>query len=675
MQWIWWVIAIIVSAGAGYLVFRVDKRRAVPYPWLTAALRSIVILLTLLLVLIPAITITKTETQKPIILFLQDNSQSISHALGKDTTSYKHNAEQLLDKLKNKYRLVRWGFGNTIQQDSIFQYRQKATDISAALSRAQEFYGLQNLGAVILATDGRFNEGSNPLYQQLPLHSPLYSVGLGDTAAQKDLRIVQVYANKTASLNSQFEIRADVVASLCNGYSNSIQLTENGISIGSATLSINSNRYDKSVSFSIKADKPGLHHYVISAPVADSEINTTNNHHDVFIDVIDEKKNVLILAAAPHPDINAIKEALAGMENYRVTAKMEGEAVNLNDYSVVILHEAPTANNELLKQLQAVNKPVWYILGAQSNFSLLSQLRKPAALNLTPGYLKDALPNYNSSFSIFTVPQSLQSVLDKMPPLNIPNGTMQAMPDANVLFKQRNSDEPLWILSQGIKPMALLAGEGLWRWRVYEYKYFNQHSAIDECIRQTINFLAANNAERPFRVELPKYVWSDQEAVSLNAYLLNANNEQVNTPDVQLTIADSTGKKQSFSFEKNGTAYRLNIGVWAGGNYTYTAHTTYNGKPYIANGSFAIESMPLELMETGADYPLLYGLAKKYNGSFVPASNVGSLYDSVSKNETIKPILETHTQTAPLVDWRWYFLLILLFAAAEWLLRKYWLAQ
>lgn len=675
MQWIWWVIAIIVSAGAGYLVFRADKQRAVPYPWLTAALRSIVILFTLLLILIPAITITKTETQKPIILFLQDNSQSISHALGKDTTGYKHNAELLLDKLKDKYRVVRWGFGNTVQQDSLFQYRQKSTDIASALSRAQEFYGMQNLGAVILASDGRFNEGSNPLYQQLSLHSPLYTVGLGDTAAQKDLRITQVFANKTASLNSQFEIRADVIASLCNGYNNSIQLTESGTSIGSSTLSINSNRYDRSVSFSIKADKSGLHHYVISAPIAGGEINTANNHRDVFVDVIDEKKNILIVTAAPHPDVNAIKDALSGMENYRVTVKAEGDAINLNDYSVVILHETPTANNELFKQLQANNKPVWYVLGAQSNFSLLTQLRKPAALNLVPGYLKDALPAYNSSFSTFTVPQNLQAVLDKMPPLNIPNGTVQAMPDANVLFKQRNSDEPLWVLSQGVKPMALLAGEGLWRWRVYEYKYFNQHSAIDECIRQTINFLSANNTERPFRVELPKYVWSDQEAVSLNAYLFNANNEQINAPDAQLTIADSTGRKQNFSFEKNGTAYRLNIGIWAGGNYAYTAHTTYNGKQYSTSGSFAVESMPLELMETGADYPLLYGLAKKYNGSFVPSSNISSLYDSISKNESIKPVLETNTQTAPLVDWKWYFFLILVFAVAEWLLRKYWLAQ
>jgi hypothetical protein len=85
--------------------------------------------------------------------------------------------------------------------------------------------------------------------------------------------------------------------------------------------------------------------------------------------------------------------------------------------------------------------------------------------------------------------------------------------------------------------------------------------------------------------------------------------------------------------------------------------------------------MPLELMESGADYPLLYGLAKKYNGGFVPAKNVAALYESITHNEHVKPLIQSTTETVPLVDRKWYFFLILLLAAGEWLLRKYWLAM
>ncbi|MEI8278170.1 MAG: hypothetical protein WCG87_00320 [Bacteroidota bacterium] len=677
MQWLFVILAVLLSLGAGYWVYRADKKRAVPYPWITSLLRTLVVFLTLLLLVMPAITISRNEVQKPVVLFLQDDSRSIAQALKADTTTYRKNAEALLAKLSDKYRVVKWGFGNTVTADSLYHYKQSATDIATALSRAQEFYGQQNLGAIILATDGHFNEGANPQYQSLSLHNPVYTVALGDSAAEKDLRITQVYANKRVSLNSQFEIRGDMVATLCKGYQNDVRLQEvDGSILGNSALNIISDRYDHSVSFTVKAEKAGLHHYIISVPVADGEQNVANNRRDVFVEVVDEKKNILIVSAAPHPDVNAIKEALSSLEGYTITVKtIDNFPASLSEYNVIVLHGLPSVNSNIVPQLQAAKKPTWYILSSQTGVANIAALQKPATLNISQGQLQDQFATLNTAFTGFTLPQKTQAVMDKMPPLGMLSGNIQAMPDAMVLFRQRNNaTQPVWMLKQGAVPTAMLAGEGIWRWRLYEYRQFGQHTVVDECIRQTVSFLCATN-EKPFRVELPKYVWSDQESITLNAYLLNANNEQVNTPEAQLAITDSAGRKQNYSLERAGNAYRINIGVWAGGTYTYTAHVNYDGKEHAVNGSFVVESVPLELMETGADYSLLYGLAKKYSGAFVPAKNISYLYDSISHNTSIKPVIQTNTETVPLVDWKWFFFLILAIAVGEWLLRKYWLAQ
>jgi len=680
MQWMYWLIAIVLSAGAGYWVYTKDKKRAVPQPWLTALLRGLVVFFTLLLILVPAIVITKNITEKPVVLLLQDNSRSAGIALGIDSAAYRKNVENLTAKLSDKYKVVQWGFGNTIQNDSIFQYKQNATDIAAAIARAQDFFGMQNLGAVILATDGRFNEGVNPLYQQVSLHSPVYTVALGDSAMQKDIAVLRAYANKTVTLNSEFEIRADVIATLCNNYNGSIEVKEDGSTISSQPLSIHTDRYDHSVSFTLKATKTGLHHYIITVPVADGEKNTANNRRDVFVEVADQKKNILIVSASPHPDVNAIKEALSGLETYKLTiCTADNFPSSLSEYQVIILHNLPSQRSNILPQVIASRKPVWFILGNQSNVHALNAAQDLTHVQLAMSGSTEAMASFNTAFNTFTLPQDIQSVIDKMPPLAVPAGNVQAKANSSILFTQRTNQgatqTPLWVLQQGSVPTAMLMGDGIWRWRLYEYKNFGKHDVVDECIRQTVSFLAVNNHDKPFTVALPKYVWSDQEAITLNAYLLNANNEQVNTPDAKFTITDSAGHKQNFSFEKSGYAYSLNLGIWAGGTYTYHATTTYNGVDYAANGTFAVESMPLELMESGADYPLLYGLAKKYNGSLVPAANVASLYDSITHNETIKPVIQTNSETAPLIDRKWYFFLILLVAVAEWLLRKYWLAQ
>ncbi len=86
-------------------------------------------------------------------------------------------------------------------------------------------------------------------------------------------------------------------------------------------------------------------------------------------------------------------------------------------------------------------------------------------------------------------------------------------------------------------------------------------------------------------------------------------------------------------------------------------------------------AVPLEAMESGADYALLYSLSKKYGGSTVRSPQIASLYDSIVRNTAIRPVIESREATVPLVDWKWFFLLLLLVAEAEWLLRKYWLAQ
>jgi len=680
MQWIFWLIAIILSLGAGYLVYRADKRRAIPHPWITSLLRSLVVFFTLLLILVPTIIISKNAVEQPIVLFLQDNSYSISGALGKDSATYRKNAEGLLQRLSGKYKVVTWAFGSRVQNDSLFEYHQPATDISAVLARAQEFFGMQNLGAVILATDGRYNQGANPLYQQLSAHSALYTVALGDSAMQQDMRITRAYANKVVTVNSSFEVRADIVAERCMGYNNSVSISEGGATLSSVPMSVNSDKNDRGISFTIKATSAGLHHYIIKVPEASGEKNTVNNRKDIFVEVVDEKKNILIASGAPHPDVNAIKEALSGVESYKVTVcNTENFPASLGGYDVIILHGLPSLRADIAPRVLAAKKPVWLIVGAQpAGAQGANSLSAITHATMSPAQVHNVSAAYRSSFNAFTLPATIQSVTDKMPPLSVGVGNIQAGPGGNILFAQSTPGDaalPLWLLQQGTIPSAILFGEGLWRWRLYEFKNFNDHNVIDECIRQTVSFLAANSNEKPFSVTMPKYVWSDQEAVSMNAYLLNSNNEQVNAPDVQVTISDTTGRKQNFSFERSGSAYSLNIGVWASGTYTYAASTTYNDKHLSATGSFVVERMPLELMETGADYAMLYSLARKYNGGFVPASGIASLYDSIIRNDRVKPLIVTTTETVPLVDRKFYFFLILLIAVAEWLLRKYWLAQ
>lgn len=677
MQILIWIIIILVSFGIGFLVFRADQKKAVPYPLATAGLRTLLLFLTLYLLFAPSMTSEQQETQKPIVVLLQDNSTSVARALQKDSVNYRKQCTDLLERLGKDYQVVKWGFGNNIQKVTLFDYRQQATNISAALSQVANLYGQQNLGAVILASDGKFNQGENPAFQELNLNSTLYAIGLGDSTLQKDIKISKIFANKKVTLHSQFEISASLIAEAALGYAENIELKEvNDETKSSSKVVVNTNRFDRTISFSLKAEKEGLHHYIITAPKAEGEKNTSNNQQEIFIEVINEKKKILLLAAAPHPDVSAIKEALSKVESYDIDVRtVDKMPADFNDYQVHILHGLPS-NFVGLPQLTAIQKPTWLIMSYGSSNALFNQRQNLVKLNVNTQNLQLQQPIINTNFSGFSLPTSAVAVIDKMPPLACPAGTAQINPIAeNLLQSKSNANFPLWSMSQGNTPSALLLGEGIWRWRMFEYKYFNSHKVIDEMIQQTVAFLAASTNNKPFRVEMPKQIWSDQEPILMNAYLLNESNEQINSADASITISDSKGQKQTYQFEPFGNSYRLNIGFRASGTYKYQAQTKWKNKTHVVSGSFAVQSTPLELMDNGSDFNLMHSVSQKYGGAFFTTQQVAAVYDSIQNNPTIKPVIQTQVDYIPLVDWKWYFLMLLLIAVAEWLLRKYWMAM
>src|SRR5204863_2194826 len=123
----------------------------------------------------------------------------------------------LIEQLGKKYDVKTLSFGDHVSESIPFSFVDKQTNFSGLLEQAEARYANRNVGAVILASDGLYNSGSNPLYYSGSLNAPVYSIALGDTNAQKDLRIGNVRFNKIVYLNSTFPIEVIVEAKQCAG--------------------------------------------------------------------------------------------------------------------------------------------------------------------------------------------------------------------------------------------------------------------------------------------------------------------------------------------------------------------------------------------------------------------------------------------------------------------------
>jgi hypothetical protein len=170
---------------------------------------------------------------------------------------------------------------------------------------------------------------------------------------------------------------------------------------------------------------------------------------------------------------------------------------------------------------------------------------------------------------------------------------------------------------------------------------------------------------------VPKNIFNANEPVLLDAELYNESYELVNDVDVSVAIRDENGKIYNFTMDKTVNAYTLHAGILPVGDYTASAKTSYKGQNYTANTNFSIRPVNVEQVNIQANHGLLRTLAIQSGGQFYYPRQMENIIKDIREDKKIRSVLYDSVNTKPLIDWKILFILILLFLAAEWFIRKY----
>lgn len=680
---LWWLpICVLVAVGYAFVLYRNDLKNTTSplfkFRYALSTFRFIVVFLIALLLLTPFLKLRHTETQKPIVAILSDKSESIKN--GTDTTLYLKIIERLSDQLKSKYDVAVYSASDKLKQELPQKFDGKSTNLSSVFEEINDIYYNRNLGAVVLASDGIFNQGINPVYSTENAQYTIYTLAVGDTNVVRDAKIEKVYYNQIAYLNDRFTIKADITATKLPGRSAKVSLLQGSSVLESKIVNINKDEFYESMSFELTAKHTGVAHYTIEISALEGEISTRNNRKDIFVEVLDGRQKVLLIANAPHPDIAALKSAIEANKNYSFEVQYANEfSAKVNEYSLVILHQLPSVKNNaqtIVSQIRTAKKPIWFICGTGSNYYELNKIENVVEVQGNVNRFNDVTASVNKEFSLFTLSEVTQSTLAKLPPLSTTFGDFNASATAKVLLSQKinqvATDFPLLAFDDNTETKtAVLLGEGLWRWKLHDYLQNKNTDAFNEIVQKTIQFIAVETDKRPFRVKPIKTIFSDNENVLFEAQLYNSNYEAVNTPDVQLNITDESGKTYNFQFNKNESYYTLDAGFLPAGNYNYSAWTTLGNNRYKSGGNFSVAALQLEDINTVADWKLLQNLATAHNGSIQTLHTADKIADDLLSANTLKPVLYDTTTTQSAIDLKWIFALLMLFLSVEWFLRKW----
>ena len=677
----WWTpVCLLLGVLYAWLLYRNPVNLSERNRWLLAILRAVVVFIIAFLLVSPLIKTVTYQPQKPLVLIAQDNSSSINtfKPKGFNTEAFQAQLAGIKKLLGNDYEIREFNFDRDLHTGLSTNYQGKQTNIASAIHQLNERFVNQNIGALILATDGLYNQGADPQYEARNLKTNIYTIALGDTIPRRDLLIGNVNYNKTAFLGNDFMLEVLAESYQSQGEQIRLSVTEDGRTVFTQNIPVTTSAFRKVIPVKLNADKKGIHQFTVKLAPVSNELSVQNNTETVYIEVLDARQKILLAYASPHPDISVIKQLVERNKNYELKAVQTDKisTVKLSDYGLIMLYQITAADNLALKSFVAQSKvPILYIAGAQTDLQNFNQEQSTIRIIAGRTDVQEEFAVPVTGFSLFTLTDSTLNKINRFPPLLAPFGNYGSAAGASVLLKQKigsvSTTYPLMAFNEADgRRTAVLAGEGLWRWNLAEYQDFGSHAAMEELFSQSIQYLTANANRQRFRVYPAKTVFDEGESVLLNAELYNDALQLVNTPDVNVTLKNSSGKNYSYLFTRSGQSYQLNAGILPVGHYSYTATTQLGKQPFSTKGQFTVRPLNLESRQSTANHQLLYGLAKQSGGKMLQPSQLNKLADLIRKNENIKTIVYDDQRYSDLIDSKWIFVLILALLSTEWFLRK-----
>ena len=684
----WWVIACLVIGVLYALLLYIRGSRFKHASWgkninyALLTLRFLLVSILCFLVVGPFIKQTKNTVESPVVVFAVDNSSSVAAVLDSNETT---DLKQRIDSVTTALRQA--GYTSEIRDlqtlttlDSL-RFDYTSTNLDETLRTIASDYEGRNLASVVMLSDGIYNQGVSPTYRTYRF--TVNAVGVGDTVPKQDLNVRNILYNKIAYQGNKFPVVAEVLNTGFAGEKLTVSVSRQGRVLATQEVTPNNRRDMNAVEFLLEADQAGMQHYVVSVAEKEGEFTTQNNEAHAYVEVVEGKENILLLAQSPHPDIKALRSAIESNKNYELsslvlsTDEVDQKQLKGKKFDLVILHqlpgrgELPSAVSSYLESAKAV----WYIVGRQTDLSAFNTSNSVVEIVNMANQADEVSAVYDNAFNGFQLENNNRSVIEELLPLRVPFGTITLKNGAVALLNQRvgniKTSNPLLAVGESDdKKSAVLLAEGIWKWRQLEYARYEKTTAFDALFTKLTQYLSAKEDKRRFKVYPLKNEFEDTEPVVFETEIYDEVYEEVYGQSVKLTVTseDSTQRDYSYVTNESNTQYR--ISNLPEGIYQYTASVTLNGTRLTSQGEFTVRSLQVETLNLTANHDLLRDLAEENGGEFFNSTEMGDLAQTLSTQQT-KEKIYTSELFLPLVNLKWLFFVLLALVTIEWGVRKY----
>ncbi|MGB0391011.1 MAG: hypothetical protein ACPGD5_05550 [Salibacteraceae bacterium] len=680
----WFIILCAALAGLyTFILYRKNSQLNELPSWvvyLLSGLRFFTVFFISILLINPLIQKWIVQTEEPVVIVAQDISESILN--NGDSVFYKRTYPQkwndLVAGISKNYKVVSMPFGSEVlPPNSAIEFTQKRTNYSQLFDEIDAKYAGDNIAAVVIASDGLYNVGANPKYYNFKQVYPIYTIGLGDSTQKSDIAIVETLSNDIVYLENDFLVRVGVKAQLLNSKQAELVVKNNGKVVEKRKLKIESNNQYFTEEFIFNANEVGTQRYTFSVTEFKNELNIVNNTGFILIDVIDNQDRVLILADAPHPDISTIRRSLATKDNIQVEVALVTNMDKVYEaYSLIIAHGfGSNAHMNIWEKLWQSKVPLFAVVKGDGNLNALNELGIGFHLNGGKGKPNNVTGMVNTNFSGFKNTEEVIKFIEDCPPVISPFGQIEGYQETQVLLMQKLgsivTEYPLCYFGNrdGIKT-GWFYGEGLWKWRMFDYQQNESFNNFDEFTGKIAQYLSVKEDKSRFRVS-SKRRFNETENVRVIAELYNPSYELINEDEVKLRVTNQNNEDFNFVFNPIGNTYAIDLGRLKAGVYNYVGTTVSKGEKFTKTGTIVVNPINVEWEKMSADFSVLESLSKFTKGKFYNVNEMDNLRSEFNDKDKFPAVTYSSEVKQLLLHEKWIFFLILTLISVEWFTRKF----
>lgn len=667
------VIYILVAAIISLLItlFMYRKKRELGRVFIVLGLlRFISIFILFLLLLNLKFSTKEYYTQKPKLFVLTDNSSSIK-ALGYDNI-----AKDLLNEISNdevlnkKFSIEKYAFDTELTSSDSLDFSGSQTNITDALQALERIDRTSN-NAIVLLSDGNQTFGTDYQYTSKSLKNSVFPVILGDSIAYNDLHISQLNVNKYAYFKNKFPVEVFVNYEGTTEVNSTLKIFSGNSLLFSEKVSFSPENSSRVVNTELLASKIGVQTLKAVIEPLSEEKNKTNNSKLFALEVIDQKNKIAIVTDVLHPDIGALKKVIESNE-FRTVDILNIEDINtqINEYQLVLLYQPNSAFKKVIEEIKTQKHNYWIISGVDTDWNFINSMELGFDRSLSAGE-EDVLPAFNENYNTF---QTEDIGFDDFPPLLDNLGEVSFLESYQTLLFKRigniDTAEPqLVTLENDNQKLAILLGEGIWKWRAASFLKNENTEAFDAYFGKLIQYVSSTEKRDRLTIENESFYYGN-ESIKITASYFDKNFIFDANASMEVVIKDkNSNTSATFQVLFKGNTYEVDLSSLKASEYDFTVKVP--SEKIAKSGSFTILAFDVEKQFVNPDTERLKMLADNTGGNMYFSDDFPALKAQLLSDARYQSIQKSKENIVSLIGWKWLLFVLIGTLSIEWFLRKY----